>query len=327
MLEVSVVIPAYNAMRYLPQTVESILQQTFDDFEVIIINDGSTDDIETWFQASVNDPRFKLISQKNQGTAGARNTGIEHSQGTFIAFLDADDLWHPRKLEEQVRMLRAHPEVGLAYTWLQYADESGTLNGRIVKSSFQGNVWEQLTAFNFVGCGSNAMIRRTCIEIVGNFDQTLDSYVEDWDMWLRVAKQYPFAVIKEPLVYNRKYPDSFSTHWKKMAKGFPKVLEKAFASAPPELAHLKHRSYAHANLCLAWKVLQGRQQNYQEDYKLALSFWRKAFFKYPSIVFFRSFVNMGVLLLLLACLGVDKYRTIHSFILSTRRSVSMLRSS
>lgn len=324
MLEVSVVIPAYNAMQYLPQTVESILKQTFSDFEVIIVNDGSTDDIETWVHTSVNDPRFRLISQENQGTAGARNTGIKHSQGEFIAFLDADDLWHPRKLEEQVRKLRAHPGAGLAYTWLQYADESGTRNGRIVKSSFQGNVWKQLTAFNFVGCGSNAMIRRTCFEAVGNFDQSLDSYVEDWDMWLRIAKQYPFAVVKKSLVYNRKYPGSCSTHWKKMAKGCPKVLEKAFASAPPELAHLKHRSYAHTSLCLAWKVLQGKQQNYKTDYKLALSFWRQAFVKYPSIIFFRSFLNMGVLLLLLACFGVDKYRSIQSFIWSTRQSFSIL---
>lgn len=73
----------------------------------------------------------------------------------------------------------------------------------------------------------------------------------------------------------RKYPGSCSTHWKRMAKGCPKVLEKAFASAPLEVAHLKHRSYAHTHLCLAWKVLQGKQQNYQRDYKLALSFWRK----------------------------------------------------
>ncbi|MEO0708313.1 MAG: glycosyltransferase family A protein, partial [Cyanobacteria bacterium J06649_5] len=95
MPEVSIVIPAYNAMEYLPHTVESVLQQTFRDFEVVIVNDGSTDNIKYWFDQAVRDPRFRLISQENQGIAGARNAGIANTQGEFIAFLDADDLWHP----------------------------------------------------------------------------------------------------------------------------------------------------------------------------------------------------------------------------------------
>lgn len=321
MPEISIVIPAYNAMEYLPQTVDSVLQQTFHDFDVVIVNDGSSDGLEDWFHQSVRDPRFRLISQENQGIAGARNTGIANSQGEFIAFLDADDLWHPSKLEKQVQRLKDSPEVGLVYTWLQYADARAVPNGRFVKSPFQGDVWEQLTAFNFVGCGSNAMVRRACFGTVGNFDKSLGSYVEDWDMWLRIAKRYPFAVIKSPLVYNRKHSDSCSTHWQKMEKSYTKVIEKAFVAAPPTLSALKRRSYSHASLCLAWKVIQGRQK----DYKVALSFWQKAFSTYPRILFFDSFVNMGVLLLLLACFGLNRYDTIQGLIVSMRQGFSAMR--
>lgn len=318
MVKISVVIPAFNAMRYLPQTVESVIHQTYEDFEVVIVNDGSFDGIEGWFNKSVTDPRFRLISQENQGLSGARNTGIKNSRGEFIAFLDADDLWCPTKLEKQLQALSDNPKAGLVYGWLEYVDESAISNGRLVKYSFQGDVWEQLTAFNFVGCGSNAMVRRACFEDVGDFDRHLDSYVEDWDMWLRVAKKYPFTVVKESLVYNRKYSGSLSTRWKKMAQSFPKVIEKAFKSAPSELRHLRNRSYAHANLCLAWKVIQSKHK----DFNAAVSFWRKAFVCYPRIVFFQSFINMGIVLLLLSLLGLDKYDSIQSFILIVRRRVS-----
>jgi len=314
MIQISVVIPAYNAMKYLPQTVESVLQQTYRDFEAIIVNDGSTDDIEAWFSESITDPRFRLISQENQGLSGARNTGLEHAQGEFVAVLDADDLWHPTKLEKQLHALNNDPEAGLVYTWLQYVDEVASPTGKTVKSSFQGNVWKQLTACNFIGCGSVAMIRRSCFDEVGNFDRNLDSYLEDWDMWLRIAKRYPFTVVNETLVYNRKYSGSLSTQWRKMEQSFPKVIEKAFDAAPPKLAYLKKRSYARANLCLAWKVIQSKQKNF----KVALSFWRKAFIGYPPIVFVDSFVNMGIVLLLLAGLGLERYDSVQRFIIGVR---------
>lgn len=102
MPKVSVVIPAYNAMSYLPETVASVLNQTFEDYEVIVVNDGSKDDIKIWI-AQLADTRIKLISQENQGLSGARNTGIAHAQGEYVAFLDADDLWAPTKLEKQVQ--------------------------------------------------------------------------------------------------------------------------------------------------------------------------------------------------------------------------------
>nr|WP_256498773.1 glycosyltransferase family A protein [Chroococcidiopsis sp. CCNUC1] len=116
MPKVSVIIPAYNAMKYLPATLGSLLSQTFDDFEAIVVNDGSFDETEKWV-SQIEDPRVKLICQQNKGLAGARNTGINQATGEYIAFLDADDLWEPSKLEKQVAVLEENPEVGLVYTW------------------------------------------------------------------------------------------------------------------------------------------------------------------------------------------------------------------
>lgn len=310
MIKISVVIPAFNAMKYLPQTVESLIQQTYEEFEVIIVNDGSSDNIESWFRNSIHDPRFRLISQRNQGLSGARNTGIQNSKGDFIAFLDADDLWHPQKLEKQVMALQRSPDAGLVYTWLQFVDESAVPNGRVVKHYYEGKVWPQLTAFNFVGCGSVAMVRSDCFDAVGMFDRDLDSYVEDWDMWLRIAQNYEFALVKETLVYNRKYSGSLSTHWQKMEKSFTKVIEKAYTSAPNDSQYLKDRSYAHANLCLAWKVIQSKDK----DIRAAIAFWFKALRFYPPIACNVSFLKISMILPFLIFFGADKYSAIQKAI-------------
>jgi glycosyltransferase involved in cell wall biosynthesis len=124
MPQVSVIIPAYNAMAFLPETLESVLNQTFTDFEVLIINDGSPDDIVEW-ASEIKDSRVKLISQENQGISGARNTGMWSSQGEYLAFLDADDIWEAKKLEKQVEYLEKHPDVGLVSSWISNVDRNG----------------------------------------------------------------------------------------------------------------------------------------------------------------------------------------------------------
>lgn len=313
--KVSVIIPAYNAMSYLPATVETVLQQTYQAYEVVIVNDGSSDHIEQWFKSSVHDPRFRLVSQANQGLSGARNTGIAQARGEFLAFLDADDLWHPTKLEKQVDALERSPEAGLVYTWLMFVDETAVPTGRVVKHSFTGYVWRQLTAFNFVGCGSVAMVRSRCFVTAGVFDRDLNSYVEDWDMWLRVARASHFAVIREPLVYNRKYSGSLSTHWQKMSESFKKVIEKAFQEASAQELPLKRRSYAYADLCLAWKVIQSKNK----QLKTAVGFWLRAFRQHPPILFVPSFLNLGCVLAILSIAGISRYSKVQETISAVRR--------
>ncbi len=302
MPKISVLIPAYNAMNYLPETMENVLSQTFDDFEVIVVNDGSSDEIERWV-SQIKDPRVRLITQKNQGLAGARNTGITNAQGEYIAFLDADDLWEPTKLEKQLGVLEENPEVALVYTWVAYIDETGKPTGRVFKNQAEGDVWKKLTERNIVECGSVAMVRRSCFEAVGLFDCNLGSYVEDWDMWLRMASRYPFKVVKEPLVYYRQCSSSASRNWEAMARSFEIVIEKAFSVAPSELQYLKNRSYCFANLCLAWKALQSRAKNW----KKAMYFRQQALAHYPWLRFSKEYIRLSVAIALMQWFGLEYY--------------------
>lgn len=318
MPKVSVVIPAYNAMTYLPETVESVIRQTFTDFEVLIIDDGSSDHIVQW-ASEIKDQRVRLISQENQGLPGARNTGITQAQGEYIAFLDADDLWEPTKLEKQVYCLDNNPLVGLVHTWMLLVDEQGKSTGRLMKSNAEGDVWKQLVERNMIACPS-VIVRRCCFETVGIFDITLRS-IEDWDMWLRLAVHYPFAVIKEPLAYYRQLPSSMSKNCQVMEQAFQIVIEKAFCSTLPEFLYLKQRSYGYAYLCLAWKALQSRNR----DYPQAINFRQQAIAHYPKLRFSRDYLSLSTAIALLQLFGDHRYSRVLAIIHTLRRRISSVR--
>jgi glycosyltransferase involved in cell wall biosynthesis len=303
MPKVSVVIPFYNAMKYLPETVDTVLQQTYDDYEVVIVNDGSTENIEDWIRELAN-PKVRLINQENQGCAGARNTGIQQSSGEYIAILDADDLWHPTKLEKQVNLLDKHPEVGLVYAWSDLIDEQGRRMGRIFKPSAEGKVWEKLLEQNLVGGGSVPLIRRSCLKESGLFDPNLLSYVEDWDLWLRIAPLAEFKVVQEALIYYRQLTSSASMDWSSMEKSYQIMLEKAFANAPAAMQYKKAKCYGLVNLYLAWKPLKSAMPSPQAGW----AFQRKAIAHYPQIIFTHEFWRLSLSILLTQWLGAKVYR-------------------
>ncbi|MCA1991909.1 MAG: glycosyltransferase family 2 protein [Coleofasciculus sp. S288] len=300
MPKVSVIIPAYNAMTYLPETLESVMAQTFTDFEVLIINDGSSDHIVEWASRLV-EARVKLISQENQGSAGARNTGIAHSQGKYIAFLDADDLWEPTKLEKQVHCLDENPEVGLVNTWVVNADEQGNPTNNVLTSNDEGDVWKQIAVENLIFCGSAPMVRRCCFETLGEFDQSLRS-AEDWDMWIRIASRYSFAVVKESLVFYRQRPTSKSNNLQFHIQHRLKVIDKTFQSVPKELLYLKGQAYGRAYLSVAWKPLLN------SDYKTALYFRQQALVYYPQLRYTEGYIRLGLIVAGRRWLGTQGYR-------------------
>ena len=299
MPQVTVVIPAYNAMTYLPETVSSVLAQSFTDFEVLIINDGSADHINAWTSA-LSDPRVRLISQENQGLPGARNTGIREAQGNYIAFLDADDLWATTKLEKQVQYLQTNAALGVVYTWTVLVDESGQPTGRIFASQAEGNVWQQLLETDVISNGSSAMVRRDCFETVGDFDRALTS-AEDLDMWLRLAVHYPFAVVKEPLTLYRQYANSMSKNRQRMFQNLRTVIEKAFQKAPMEVLHLRNRAYASITLNQAWwSITEG-------DYQTAKVWRQQARLHYPKIQYSEKYIRLQIAVFLTRLFGSNGY--------------------
>lgn len=299
MPKVSVIIPAYNAMAFLPETLDSVLKQTFTDFEVLIVNDGSSDHIVEW-ASQITDPRVRLISQENQRVSAARNTGITNSQGEYIAFLDADDLWEPTKLEKQVRCLDKKPEVGLVYTWTLFVDQDNNSMGKIYASHAEGNVWEEFVANDMIASGSSPMVRRSCFDTVGLFDRNL-AYAPDRDMWVRIAFLYPFAVVKEPLLRYRQLPNSFSRNRQGMFQDLCKVTEKAFQSVPTELLYVRNRCYGMINLGYGWISID------DGDYKKAIHYRRQAFLHYPQICFSQRFIRLSLAIFMTRWFGTHGY--------------------
>ncbi|MCM1984688.1 glycosyltransferase family 2 protein [Lyngbya confervoides] len=317
MPQVSIVIPAYNAMAFLPETLASALSQTFRDFEIILVDDGSTDGIIPWVRSHPH-PQVQLISQSNQGLAGARNTGIRESSGEYIAFLDADDLWHPEKLAHQVKVLDREPEVGLVYTWVANIDSQGQPTGRIHQHQLQGKIWPALTQHNIVECGSVALVRRQCFDHCGVFDTQLGSFLEDWDMWLRLARHYPFQVVPIPLVQYRQHPQSASKNWTAMAQSFQRVMKKTFSQAASEDLTLQAKSCGHFYLyCLAWKPIQSQAQ----DYKQARRFLRQALQYDPSLRFSREHGRLLLAMTLMRLFGPVGYHRILSLGYRLRRTL------
>ncbi|OUL33342.1 glycosyl transferase family A [Nostoc sp. T09] len=250
---ISIIIPAYNAEQTILETINSVQQQTFSDFEIIVINDGSTDRTLEILD-TIADSRLKIFSYNNGGLPVARNRGIAHATGEFIAFLDADDLWTPDKLELQLAALQQHPEAGVVYSWTLFMDEQGKSFHPDKPIFFSGNVYGNLLVKNFLASGSNPLIRKQAVDSVGEFYPPAGGSA-DWDYWLRLAARWHFVVVPKPQIFYRQSSSSMSSKIEFMEECKSIVLERAFESAPPELQALKNQSLANtyqysAHLCL-----------------------------------------------------------------------------
>jgi glycosyltransferase involved in cell wall biosynthesis len=201
---VSVVIPAYNTELFLPEAIESVLKQTYTDFEIIIVDDGSTDGTSDKAKSYLHDPRVHYIYQDNKGVCAARNTGIRKSQGGLVAFLDADDVWLSEKLEKQV-LLFDENEVGLVYCMIEHIDDDGNVLPHLSWPHPVGATYKDMLHTNWiVGSGSSVVIRKNAFDKVGFFDEELRG-LEDMDMWIRILRHYKSSYVDSVLVKIRRH--------------------------------------------------------------------------------------------------------------------------
>ncbi|MBD1806885.1 glycosyltransferase [Microcoleus sp. FACHB-SPT15] len=252
---ISVIIPIYNGERTIRKTIESVLNQTFTDLEIIAINDGSKDSTLEIIN-DVLDSRLKVFSYPNAGVAASRNRGLALATGDYISFIDADDLWTPDKLEAQFKALQANPQAAVAYSWTAWIDESGQFLRPGGNITVNGSAYEKLLLRDFVESGSNPLIRRQALAEVGSFDQSVTP-AEDWDMWLRLAAQYEFVTVPSAQILYRVYPGSASFNVWKMETASLKVIEKTFAQAPESLQHLKKKVLGNRYKYLTLKAIEG----------------------------------------------------------------------
>jgi glycosyltransferase involved in cell wall biosynthesis len=225
---VSAIIPAYNAELYLAKAIESALAQTFRNFEIIVVNDGSTDNTAQIAHQFKDDVQY--VYQSNQGLAAARNTGIRHAKSQIIALLDADDLWDPEFLQVMVELFEKHPDAAAVYCGFKYIDAQGNIVGkpslRVVSPELfhrtqvmQGN-WLSACAVLF---------RKSIAEEVGLFDESLRA-LEDQDLWIRLSANHAFIGVPVPLVKYRQHGSNMSKDPRHMITADEKLMEKVFGS-------------------------------------------------------------------------------------------------
>jgi len=221
---VSIVIPTYNYGRFVEQAIDSALAQTYEKVEVIVVDDGSTDDTSDRLQRF--DGRIRVIHQKNQGLSAARNTGIRAATGALVALLDSDDAFHPRKIERQAWAFESRPNLALVGTG-RFSDEPPTWSALGKEPLLSFPRLEELVVRTCFA-PSSAMIRKECFDEVGLFDTSLRS-VEDRDMWIRIGARRPVAIVEEPLTWYRQTVGSMSRQATTMEHYEAVVLDKAFA--------------------------------------------------------------------------------------------------
>ena len=225
----SVVIAAHNQAGFLGETIESVLAQRFADWELVVVDDGSTDATAAVAgRYAERDPRVRCLSGAHEERAAARNRGLAATTAPLVAFLDGDDLWRPEKLARQVAVLRAEPAAGLCYTPARFVDVAGRpLRIRKPRRPIAGDVFPILVRGNVLILAS-VLVRRSCLERVGTFDATLPVFgCEDWDLWLRVTRQWPAAVVDEELTLYRRHDGN--TGWAQVLASALAVVDKTFA--------------------------------------------------------------------------------------------------
>lgn len=265
---VSVVVPAYNVEQYITQAIESILAQTYTNFEMLIIDDGSQDRTVEICQ-TFQDSRIRIIQQQNRGLAGARNTGIRNAQGEYLAFLDSDDCWLPEKLAKHVQHLESASQVGLSFSRSAFIDNQGKSLGIYQMPQLENITPSHLLCRNPIGNGSAPVVRRAVFEDI-RFDQEVNGQVEDWyfdenfrqsediECWLRIAIQTTWQIegIPEALTLYRVNESGLSANIFKQLDSWEKVIDKTRSYAPELLKSWENLARAYQLRYLARRAVR-----------------------------------------------------------------------
>ncbi len=317
MPKVSVIMPVYNVERFVGAAVRSVLEQTFEDFELLVINDV-TPDRSVEICEKFRDPRLRVIHHReNRGLAGARNTGIRHASGDYLAFIDSDDCWHPEKLERHLQHLERDPRVGVSFSRSAFMDEDGTLNRCYQMPRLTDIEPGYYLCRNPIGNGSAPVIRRQVFDQIRYRDAVRDTsehwyfdenlrQSEDIECWIRIALTTRWVIegIPEPLTYYRHNAGGLSANLLRQLESWERVIEKTRGYAPDFIKRWEQTARAFQLRYLA------RQAIRLEDGRMALQLGWRALHTDPSILRRepgRTLVTLGAALLL-RLLPIGLYR-------------------
>ena len=220
---VSIVTPTYNRARFIGQAVESVLAQTMPDWELLLVDDGSTDNTREVVEPYLADPRIHYFYQPNQGQSIARNNALEKARGDFIGFLDSDDLWCADKLEQQLALFENHPDVDIVHGDENMIDEQGQETSRENMRRYSGRITPQLLADNSVSI-TTALVRRGCFDEMGGF-QASHGVADDYDLWLRFSSRYRFHYEPGIVAAYRVMPDQISSDKRRRFAANEKIIK------------------------------------------------------------------------------------------------------
>jgi len=277
---VSVIIPTFNRGYIVAEAIESVLSQTYRDFEIIVVDDGSTDNTREVLEPYRD--RIRYFYQENKGVAGARNKGIEESRGAFIAFLDSDDIWLPEKLERQRQLFDHCPELGLVYTrfWrVYYGGQKKKLEPKD-KYLKKGYIYPQVLFTYLIWAGS-VMARKDCFNRVGRFNTSLP-LVQDRDMWLRIAREFKISFVNEPLVINRIQKDTVWASTSDTQRPMPEKEEMIRVAYRRFTRREKIRYFLTYRFKLSTEYAKGAKSNLKAaKYSVSKRLYYKAILYYP----------------------------------------------
>lgn len=295
MPKVNILTPAYNAAKYLSETIDSVLAQTFQDFEMIIVDDGSTDHTKEMVESYARrfPDKIRYIYQINAGPAAARNTAIKNSTGEYLALLDSDDLWMPHHLEECVRLLDQRQDIGLVHGRTKRLIEGIVSSG--VERDLQylsGWIFPHLVRrLAHISC-LTVMFRRKCVDTVGLFDEKCECIgVEDRDLWIRISKHYPIQFINQELGVYRVIASGISRNSERMVEGRKYVISKNC----PEFKDFILRHYAMACVYKEYGdeyIDIGQYAEARKKYFRAIKWW--PFYIWPWINYVKCLLRRGV---------------------------------
>ncbi len=260
---VSVLLPTYNRERLLPEAIDSVLGQTFGDFELIIVDDGSTDSTRA-LVAALGDPRVRYFARAHGGLSAALNTGLQHARGEYIARIDSDDLFLSDAIASLVAELDRHPAAGFIWARAQWMSAAGRDLPRLRggPGKFRGDLLRSLV-YDDCTSGQAMLTRRACFELAGPYDETLTASI-DWDMALRLARHARARFLDRVVVRVREHDDSMtgrtSPHHATFLLTRTRPLDKLFGATdlPADVAAMKPVAYANAHIFCGWRWLARR---------------------------------------------------------------------
>jgi len=276
----SVIIPTYNRAGKCIRAVDSVLRQTCQDFDLWVIDDGSTDDTRAVLEPYAS--RINYRYQPNQGACVARNTGIQHSKGRYIAFLDSDDRWLPGKLAAMAETIQAHPEVGIFYSSVTNVTEDGRVLWQVNARNVRGSTYLELLKADFMVL-SSVVVKRDCLEDTGLFDPSV-KMSEDWDLLIRLARRYPIFPLPQTLViFEYSAPEKKTRDYQQWITEHDPVIQKAFQADPSLTTGQKRRilssiAYVKGRICMEARAEADALPWFRQSLRLNILHWKSAIY-------------------------------------------------